>query len=106
MTAFVFYQKRGRMTGFTLSGHSTADAADLDGRLICAAVSSAAYMAANTVTDVLKTRADASEGDAEMKLGLLEDDDRASAVLEGLLLHIRKLSEQYPKNLTFSVKEI
>ena len=41
------------LCGFEISGHSSKDGADEVGKIVCAAVSSAAYLAANTVTDII-----------------------------------------------------
>ena len=47
--------------GFSLCGHAGAGVAGED--IVCAAVSSAAYMAANTVTDVVGAKATVDAGD-------------------------------------------
>lgn len=84
--------------GFSVKGHCTADANDDLGRLVCASVSSAAYMAANTITDVVGDKADISvcEEDGEMILKVFSPSDGTKIVLEGFKLHIQQLSEQYP----------
>lgn len=105
MTEFVFYRRQGRLSGFHLSGHATANAGDETGRTVCIGISSAAYMAANTITDVLHIPADVSDGDAEMLVSLRELTPGTDVVLEGLLLHIEQLSQQYPDHLKFSVLE-
>lgn len=84
--------------GFSVFGHCTADANDELGRLVCASVSSAAYMAANTITDVVKDKADVfvNEQSGEMVLKLFAPKHETKVVLEGFALHIKQLSEQYP----------
>ena len=67
--------------------------------IVCASVSSAAYMAANTVTEIIGAAAEASVGEAEMHFLLKEDNEAAFAVLDGLRLHLTELSKQYPKNI-------
>ena len=63
MIIAVFFEgENGR--GFEISGHAGGNA----GRdIVCAAVSSAVYMAANTVTEIIKVRADISEQDGYLK---------------------------------------
>ncbi len=86
-----------QLNGFEISGH--AGFAESGKDIICAAVSSAAYMAANTITDVICANADAAEKQGEMVLTLNESDERAQAVLKGLELHLTELSKQYPENI-------
>lgn len=93
------------MLGFRLSGHSGSAAQGED--IICAAVSSAAYMAANTVSDVIHAEAEISACGGYMRVKV---DERAAArcrdVLEGLKLHLLGLEEQYPKNIKVSYVEV
>ena len=75
---------------------------------MCAAVSSAAYLTANTVTDVLgiaPLSLRAEEGD--MLLRLEERDEPACRdLLRGLKLHLCGLEEQYPAQLKVNYLEI
>lgn len=86
-----------QLKGFEISGH--AGFAESGNDIICAAVSSAAYMAANTITDVIGVNADAADGDGTMTVALNEPDERAEMVLKGLELHLTELSKQYPENI-------
>ncbi len=96
MIRAVFFEgENGR--GFEISGHAGGNA----GRdIVCAAVSSAVYMAANTVTDVIRIHADISERDGYLKFSVCGENDSAAAVLDGLKLHLSELSKQYPKKIT------
>lgn len=67
--------------------------------IVCAAVSSAAYMAANTVTDIIKADATASVEGNSMCLELNKSDETSEKILRGLELHLTELSKQYPKNI-------
>lgn len=84
--------------GFSVKGHCTADANDETGRLVCASVSSAAYMAANTITEVVGDKADIriSETGGEMVVNVSHPSHETMVVLEGFGLHIQQLSQQYP----------
>lgn len=75
--------------------------------IVCAAVSSAAYMAANTVTEVQKLPAEAIAEDAKLRL-LLEpgQEEAAAPVLAGLRLHLKMLSQQYPKAIKVYDSEV
>lgn len=88
--------------GFSVTGHSTRDADDDEGRLVCSAVSSAAFMAANTITEVIGDSAEISVKDGEMSLSVKAPSDKTKAVLAGLKLHLSELSEQYGKRLNIT----
>ena len=78
-----------------MSGHCTADSSDEQGRIVCAAVSSAAYMTANTITEIIGDKADIEVNDGKMVLKVKNPSDKTLAVLEGFKLHIQQLEEQY-----------
>lgn len=90
--------------GFSITGHSTKDAGDDEGRALCAAVSSAAYMAANTITEVIKDNAEIKVNDGEMVLKVQNPSDKTIAVLDGLKLHLSELSKQYGKRLSVTTE--
>lgn len=83
------------LVGFSISGHSSFDCDDLEGKLVCSAVSSAAYMAANTVIEVIGDQAEAEVDDALMVIRVKRPSEKTVAVLEGFKLHIEQLSLQY-----------
>ena len=92
--AVFFESESGR--GFEITGHAGGNA----GRdIVCAAVSSAVYMAANTVTEIIKVHADISEQDGHLKFSVGEENDSVAAVLDGQKLHLTELSKQYPKKI-------
>ena len=99
MTKVVFFKQNGSITGFSVDGHSTVSAADNDGKLVCAAVSSAAYMAANTITEVVGAKADIALDDAKMIVKLQSKQAECQTLLKGFYIHIEQLSQQYPDNL-------
>ena len=85
----------GCITGFDVSGHSGYSEAGSD--IICASVSSAAYMTANTVTDILSLNPVINEKDGSLSLSLRSDEaEKARDILEGFALHIKELAKQYP----------
>ena len=96
MTSAVFFTKQGQICGFRISGH-TDNAGSDEARLVCSAVSSAAYMAANTITEVVGDTPQISVSDGKMSL-LLDGavSQGAQVVLDGLQLHMSGLQEQYP----------
>lgn len=96
----------GTVVGFLLEGHAGAGAAGSD--VVCAAVSSAAYLTVNTLTDVLHiTPAALRVGEGEMFLRLSQKDEPPCRdILTGLRLHLIALEEQYPKRLRVGYSEI
>ena len=83
-----------RKGSFTIDGHSGSAEAGQD--IICAAVSSAAYMAVNTITEILGQDVDAGVSDGYMKITLCGDSKAAKDILRGLELHVKELSKDYP----------
>ena len=78
-----------------MTGHCTADENDEQGRLVCASVSSAAYMTANTITEVIGDKADIEVSDGKMVLNVKKPSDKTLTVLEGFKIHMQQLEEQY-----------
>lgn len=95
MTTVKFLFKDKAVIGFEVSGHSTLDNDDDEGKTVCAAISSACYMAANTVTEIIGINASTKIGDGYMKFVLSTTSDISDAVLKGLKLHVSELAEQY-----------
>ena len=100
MTRVRFSADDKGLYGFEISGHSSKDGDDEIGKIVCAAVSSAAYMAANTVTDIIGDKAEIFVDDAVMRFYVKNPSDCTVKVLEGLRLHLTELSEQYGSNIT------
>lgn len=100
-----FLTADGVLAGFRITGHS--DFGEEGSDIVCAAVSSAAYMAANTITEVLHAdvRVEAEDGDM---LLLAEKKARpvCHTVLEGLKLHLQGLEEQYPDDINVFYLEV
>jgi len=86
-----------QLQGFEISGHAMYAESGSD--IVCASVSSAAFMAANTITDVICANADAAAEEGRMCVTLNQPNEQAQAVLKGLELHLTELSKQYPENI-------
>ena len=98
MICFRFFLSGNAVTGFDASGHAGCGTEGND--IVCAAVSSAAYLAANTLTDVLSADADVKvDPNGRMTLALRSENEPAQQLLKGLERHIRMLSEQYPDRI-------
>jgi uncharacterized protein YsxB (DUF464 family) len=97
MTQVRFQIDDNRLTGFEISGHSGFALEGSD--IVCAAISSAAIMAANTVTEIIGGKADITENEGYLRFSLIDTDVESVKVLEGLRLHLMQISEQYPDNI-------
>lgn len=95
----------GELTGFRMTGHSGN--AEIGTDIVCAAVSSAAYMAANTITDVVRADAQVTADDGFMQVTVAAKSLRdCRCILEGFKLHMIGLEEQYPENIFVSYMEV
>ena len=99
MTSVKFLVDSKGIYGFEINGHSSKNSDDLVGKTVCAAVSSAAYMAANTITEIIGDKAKAEVSDAKMLFSVKNPCDASVKVLDGLKLHLTELSEQYSNNI-------
>ncbi len=98
MITVKFFRSGGLIEGFEISGHSGAGENGRD--IVCSAVSSAAYLVANTVLEVLKIKADAVVRDGYMKFVIPKANLSETKVLtEGLALHLTELQNQYPQHI-------
>ena len=92
--------------GFHIQGHSEMNPEGPE--ILCAAVSSAAYMTANAVTDVLwlKPVLLNKDGDMYLKVKTESEAEQCRVLFDGLRLHLSSLSEQYPKYLKVKNSEV
>lgn len=100
-----FTLAKGELVGFRLSGHSGYAQSGSD--IVCAAVSSAGFMTANTVTDVIKVSAETEAEDGNLMLRVFQKDAVACRdILQGFKLHMLLLEEQYPDYLIVKTTEV
>ena len=100
-----FITPDGLLSGFHIKGHSGSAESGRD--IICAFVSSAAYMAANTITDVIGVNARAEDASGEMIVSVRKEDAaRCSDILNGLRLHLLNTEELYPEFLKVIFTEV
>ena len=99
-----FLKADGLLIGFEAKGHSMSAPKGED--LICAFVSSACLMAANTVTEIIGIDADANAGDGYLKLIMKGSAKSAQDILNGLKLHLSELEKDYPENINVIISEV
>lgn len=90
------HMQNKRLTGFTLQGHANAGAYGSD--IVCAAVSSAAYYAANTMLELVGD-CDVQVQDGYLCLLTNQTSEKSDLLLNGFHLHMKALIAQYPKKL-------
>ncbi len=91
---------RENSVSFTVRGHS--DYAEEGSDIVCAAVSSAAIMTVNTVTEIL-----GEKGDVKVEDGFLQFEASGKAardIIMGLKLHLEGLSLEYPDYVTVTTE--
>jgi len=92
--------------GFHIMGHSDMNPGGPE--VLCAAVSSAAYMTANTVTDVigLKPILLNKDGNMYLKVKTEQEAKRCRVLFNGLRLHLSEIAQDYPKYLKVKHSEV
>lgn len=104
MTSVKFLSKSESLYGFEVKGHSSVDCNDDEGKIVCSAVSSAAYMTANTITEIIGDECDITVDDALMRVEVIAPSDKTITVLKGLKLHLTELSKQYSKRIKITTE--
>lgn len=100
-----FAAEGGLLVGYHISGHSGYAESGQD--VICAFVSSAAYLTANTITEVMGVQAQAEAQDGDMLVMVGKNDaPRCRDALEGLKLHLLNTEEQYPEFINVIITEV
>ena len=99
MTRVRFFADSKGLYGFEISGHCSENSEDETGRLVCAAVSSAAYMAVNTVTDAIGDKGSTEIKDGSMRFTAENPCEATYKVMYGLKLHLEALSEDYSNSI-------
>ena len=88
------YSLHGEINGFEISGHS--DYAEEGNDIVCASVSSCAYMVANTATEVVGLDADISVEDGYMSVRFAAGDAaRIKDIMRGFEMHMKALADDY-----------
>lgn len=102
MITTVFYRfSDGSPKGFIVRGHAGSGPKGFD--IVCAAVSSAAYLTANTVIEVKKVDADVTVEEGYMAFFIPESaKEAAKDILLGFELHMQELQKQYPTRININ----
>ncbi len=99
MTSVKFLADAKGIYAFCVSGHSSHNSDDELGKIVCSAVSSAVYLAANTITDIIGDRAEAEVSEGLMDFRVINPSNEAYKIMDGLKLHLTELSKEYSNNI-------
>ena len=91
--------EEGRISGFSVSGHSGYAEAGQD--TVCAAISAVVTMAEATINDVCGAKAKVRVKDDQARITLTlptscDEEESVQAVLSGMMLTLISLREDYP----------
>ena len=97
--------EEGRISGFTVSGHSGYAEAGQD--IVCAAISAVVTMAETTINDVCGAKAKVRVKDENARVSLTlpascDEEESVQAVLSGMMLTLISLREDYPDYIEVS----
>lgn len=103
MIKAVFFTENGRLSGFSLSGHAGYGTAGND--VACAAVSSAAELTCNTVTEFFGDDADVSVSENMLTLRLKNEGcGYSEKLIESFKTHLCFISEEFPRSIQIITK--
>ena len=103
MIKAVFFTENGRLSGFSLSGHAGYGTAGND--VACAAVSSAAELTCNTVTEFFGDDADVSVSENMLTLRLKNEGcGYSEKLIESFKTHLVFISEEFPRSIQIITK--
>lgn len=108
MTKIEFFRKNGDIVRYKASGHSGY--AEVGNDIICSSISTALQLPLMSLTEVLKTKAKFKINDyGFLEVDLKEinkaDYEKIYVLLETVVLFLKELSKQYPKNIKLVEKE-
>ena len=103
MIKAVFYSENSRLCGFSLTGHAGYGTAGND--VACAAVSSAAELTCNTITEFFGDDADVSVSENTLTLRLKnESGEYSRRLIESFKTHLGFISEEFPRSIQIIIK--
>ena len=98
-----FKRSRGKLIGFSVSGHAGYDIEGFD--IVCASISSAVMLICNAITEVFEVKADIVEEDNLISCTIAPCPD-GCRLIESLYIHLEALSEEYPENVKVKISEV
>ena len=100
-----FLTEDKRYIGFSVSGHALFDEKGAD--IVCASVTSAVQLTANSITELFGIKADISVEKEQIKLMIsCKDTEIGFKLIESLKLHLSLLSEDYKGTIKVITMEV
>ncbi len=97
--------RKNRLCGFDIQGH--AGQAEQGRDIVCAAVSSAVYLTANTLTEVCGCQAAVKESEGRLSVVVSPGEEETAQIpLNGLRLHLEGLQAQYSQYIQLQQTEV
>ena len=102
----VEFTKSGELlTSFSVSGHAGYD--DYGHDIVCASVTSAVQLTANSITEVLKLPAKVDVEENLIRVTLpSRQREKGQPFLQALLLHLRLLAQDYEGTIQVNLSEV
>ncbi|MGN1089577.1 MAG: ribosomal-processing cysteine protease Prp [Huintestinicola sp.] len=104
MIKAVFFKENSNLSGFSLSGHAGYGTKGND--VACASVSSAAQLVCNTISEHFGDEADITVLENELTLKLKRGGENSVKLLDSFYEHLGFISEEFPRAVSISVKDI
>ncbi|MCM1578681.1 MAG: ribosomal-processing cysteine protease Prp [Ruminococcus sp.] len=98
----MFFKSGAGFSGFSISGHSGFAQAGSD--VCCAAVSSAAELVCNALTDFMAGSAEAEVKENALECRLTSPSEEAYRLMNAFYAHLEFIQEDYPENIKVTVK--
>ncbi len=105
-----FEQQEGKLVGCSVNGHASGKQGE-QARILCAAVSSAMQLTANTLTECFGAQLDITNSPDErgslnrLAFRLLAPEPVQSELLHGLLIHFTNLAEDFRGGIAVDIVE-
>ncbi len=101
----------GKLVGCAVIGHGGSHARSQQGKILCAAVSSAMQLVCNTLTECFHAEISIENEPSEiasrnrLAFRMTNPDAAQSEILHGLLIHFQNLAEDFHGGITIEVIE-
>lgn len=99
-----FLRRDKTLTGFCVQGHAGFDDAGKD--IVCAAVTSALQLTANTITEEFLCKADVLVLENEIRFQLQQNSPEAVKILDGFYKHLSILEQDFPGTIQITFSEV
>lgn len=103
MTKITIFKKDGKIFGYQVKGHTGY--AEEGSDIVCSGISVSCQMALVGLTEVLHLQVESTIKDGYMQVNLLQDDEKAQAILQALEKTLEDISKNYARYVRMEVRE-